>query len=1529
VKNNDGETRDRRERHAVRPGTLLKALGFGVLAVVCVLVVVLLLLLLPPIRGRVLHEVILQADARLPGAVRVETSSWPALGAIEMSGLSWTDGPDTLVAVDRMGLSVALGSLFRRDLRLQEMTIEATVVDVPAISGRFRGPPSAKPEPSRQAKGRRFPREGSIPGVPSLALDRLSVKIQSARLTDALSFLDLDLLGGVDVSWSGQPVIRVDRLGVRAPDTSWQVSDLSVALNLEDWSVSGRGSGQLAPQWPLLLSIETDGDDRFRLSLTRREGIHPPDAIGLTLVGEVARSGRRISSVEFDALLRTPGTADLRDVPGLASRFEALPALEGVGLSVGGRVGLDPEFSVNLDLSLHPNAWLTGGRGRMRYGKGEFAVDTLWVALPDLLVSARARAGPDSVLAGAEVGIGGIRWLGILSPEAQGPDSLKAHALVTVQGPRQTPDVRATLEASAKAGGFRLDRLLANAHMPGPKERPVELGLEADALEMRLRAAAELDRGTDLILRISPLVISGRTEPRLRAIDTYPKSGLLRYSPEDGLSIEKVGIVGALGEIVANLRFHPERTGNFGLAGSWPGPPDLLVRTINLEPAKWDSLSASWRRSGPFRIDLDGTIEPEGELRRVRSKGSFRLPGPRTVAALLPPGFAVDDLTPVTGRFTLDADQGPGMSRFATGLDMGETAWLDTARVEVRGHGSAIEIDRLALSVEGLEVGLEGGRVDSLWDLRSRIALTGTRLLGRFAPGFRDSLDLALNALASFQGTPTSPNLDAVIEASVRGPSYRLPRMEGRARWTDAGLELNLDCPGGVTTGPVHLDTLYASYRSRPEGSPFHAGRLIFNAQGPEIGLRQELALETEAGLKVNAESLSLRVREHSVRSSHPFRLEILPEGAGLRVSDLDLSGSLGRIQVDGITGPDSSDIAAFIALRLPPAPPLPSIPRDLWPEEVNLEVRAEGPNEIRSTARISGLTLGDREEISTRVEVAGRSQAVTVEMAVLDARGPLLEGHVQLPISVTLYPPGGHLEDRPVSAEIVLSRFPVPTELDGVRPVPVSRQTAGLDGKISVRGTTRHPVAYVDTRLSFPGWPKMSGYSLGIETLAWPRLENGVSVQQTLKKGSMLVSEGVVGGESGGVAAAFSLRRREQILLKGGVFYPVVWSLSPGDSIRILDEPLRAHLASEDLPLSEFDALLPPNVGLDGRLRIRLQASGALEDPGLEGEVVLSKLRVSAADGTRVVSDGRISIGGRANYPSVRGNVEIINGVIRVPDPPKNLHPSDGSALLWDVQPSPQGTEAATAPPAGRKPGSAPEMDLDMTLLIPSGLWIRGQGLDVELAGELQVVQQGAYPTVTGNLNAVRGRLDLLGRVFRVDRGQVVFYGDDEVNPALDLQLSAQVEGSLIRVSVGGTVQKPELALTSEPEMTEGDIMSILLFGRPLDELNTDQANLVQRRAGDIAAAFGMSKLEMKIARQLGVDMVSIQPGSGEDPRRALILGKYISRRVLLKYEQALEEWGSFFVNLEYFMTRRVKVETLIGRQSESAIEVNWSTEY
>src|SRR5690606_29598785 len=77
---------------------------------------------------------------------------------------------------------------------------------------------------------------------------------------------------------------------------------------------------------------------------------------------------------------------------------------------------------------------------------------------------------------------------------------------------------------------------------------------------------------------------------------------------------------------------------------------------------------------------------------------------------------------------------------------------------------------------------------------------------------------------------------------------------------------------------------------------------------------------------------------------------------------------------------------------------------------------------------------------------------------------------------------------------------------------------------------------------------------------------------------------------------------------------------------------------------------------------------------------------------------------------------------------------------------------------PAGRQPPDAPEeasaagapLALDVRVKVPGRAFLRGRGLDSEWRGRLQVGGTTDAPDITGELNTVRGTLDLLGRNFR-----------------------------------------------------------------------------------------------------------------------------------------------------------------------------------
>jgi len=262
---------------------------------------------------------------------------------------------------------------------------------------------------------------------------------------------------------------------------------------------------------------------------------------------------------------------------------------------------------------------------------------------------------------------------------------------------------------------------------------------------------------------------------------------------------------------------------------------------------------------------------------------------------------------------------------------------------------------------------------------------------------------------------------------------------------------------------------------------------------------------------------------------------------------------------------------------------------------------------------------------------------------------------------------------------------------------------------------------------------------------------------------------------------------------------------------------------------------------------------------------------------------------------------------------------------------------------PAIDPPGQTVLPDLDIEVVITDDLRIIGYGMDIKLGGSM-VIGRGfdedhvPGPSIKGEIQVRDGTLKVMNRVFDVERGKIKFTESVPANPNLDLMLETQVGAYLVRILVSGQAADPVIELTSEPDLSEEDIMAVLLFGQPMNDLDNDQrgrmqeendpAKELQKNLAGLAMAFGTKGLQDSMSDSFGVDMV--QMGSDSSGDTTLMVGKFITPDIVLKYNQSLEKSGTYFMNLEYSLNRYFKVITTYGQGEEaSGGELRWSKRY
>ena len=160
----------------------------------------------------------------------------------------------------------------------------------------------------------------------------------------------------------------------------------------------------------------------------------------------------------------------------------------------------------------------------------------------------------------------------------------------------------------------------------------------------------------------------------------------------------------------------------------------------------------------------------------------------------------------------------------------------------------------------------------------------------------------------------------------------------------------------------------------------------------------------------------------------------------------------------------------------------------------------------------------------------------------------------------------------------------------------------------------------------------------------------------------------------------------------------------------------------------------------------------------------------------------------------------------------------------------------------------------------------VEGFGLKSEWQADLHVGGTPAEPLISGQLNAVKGSLDILGKNFKLARGAVTFGGGSVSNPLLDIMLTNQAPALTANITLTGTARKMQLVLSSDPEMPRDEILAQILFGKSTSELgrleNLRLAAAVAQLAGFGSGNGGGGVLDS--ARQaLGVDVLRLNSSS------------------------------------------------------------------
>ena len=302
------------------------------------------------------------------------------------------------------------------------------------------------------------------------------------------------------------------------------------------------------------------------------------------------------------------------------------------------------------------------------------------------------------------------------------------------------------------------------------------------------------------------------------------------------------------------------------------------------------------------------------------------------------------------------------------------------------------------------------------------------------------------------------------------------------------------------------------------------------------------------------------------------------------------------------------------------------------------------------------------------------------------------------------------------------------------------------------------------------------------------------------------------------------------------------------------------------------------------------LWVAGALKHSGLQltsGSLAITgrglAMAIPDALKTEVNLDLRLAVD--EGSLSLSGDATVLGGAYHEPI-------SLASGVLQILGTAPAGIQLDT-------PSVAAAMVLDVRLPTSEDIAVDNNYGQLALAADVRIGGTVAAPTLIGRAEAREGgRIFLGGNVYQiVGDGVIDFANPARIEPDLRVTAQTRVSGYDITLNLKGPPATLETTLTSEPPLSQGEIVSLLVTGQTQNAgaiaISSDQ--VIGYLSGEVLGVTG---------RALGLDALRVERGqdvrfdaglvaSETDPASRLTFGKQVSRAVDVVFSQSLKDSG------------------------------------
>lgn len=336
---------------------------------------------------------------------------------------------------------------------------------------------------------------------------------------------------------------------------------------------------------------------------------------------------------------------------------------------------------------------------------------------------------------------------------------------------------------------------------------------------------------------------------------------------------------------------------------------------------------------------------------------------------------------------------------------------------------------------------------------------------------------------------------------------------------------------------------------------------------------------------------------------------------------------------------------------------------------------------------------------------------------------------------------------------------------------------------------------------------------------------------------------------------------------------------------------------------------------------------------PEMEGVLQLKgqNFLIMNTDEYHIVITPDVQLAFKPGQLSIQGNIVVPSALISPQTFTDSVSLSEDAVFMQKKKEAPSLTQVNT----------------DITISMGNQVKLAVKGLMGRLNGSVHLQQTTPSPLIaSGELHITEGKYQAYGQNLVISEGNLVFTGGSVENPGISLRAARQFNNATdsfsgsnklldfgttnlqsqdfsnkttVGIEVTGRLKTPKVQLFSIPgTLSQADILSLLLLGKPANQANKSGAQLLLTAISALNLNSGTKGLQLlsQLKSSLGLDL-DIQNTSQYNQKTnqmtdgtAFVVGKSLSPRLYLSYNMGLSQNDSNMLTLKYLLNKFFSIQ-------------------